>query len=81
MCIRDRDMEDVKSGQRYIMSLANITEIRFIQDREAIPEDVMSAVAPRAEVFIPLDDLLDYQAELLRLEKEKERLSGEIRCV
>ena len=39
----------------------------------------MSAVVDGAEVYIPLDELMDYQAELDRLTKEKKRLEGEVK--
>ena len=32
----------------------------------------MSAVVPGAEIFIPLDDIMDYEAELDRLQEGKE---------
>lgn len=38
----------------------------------------MSAVMAGAEIFIPLDELLDYKAEFERLLKEDKRLTGEI---
>ena len=41
----------------------------------------MSAVVDGAEVFVPLDDLMDYEAELARLQKEKTRLEGEVKRV
>ena len=31
------------------------------------------------EIYVPLDDLLDYKAELERLKKEKTRLEGEVK--
>ena len=41
----------------------------------------MSAVVDGAEIFVPLDDLMDYKAELARLQKEKKRLEGEVKRV
>ena len=73
--------ETVKAGERYIEKLANIGEIKYIAGREDVPEEVMSAVVAGAEIFIPLDDLMDYAAELERLTKEKKRLEGEVRRV
>ena len=69
----------VKAGERYIKSLANITQITFIADKKDVPEETMSAVVDGAEVYIPLDELMDYSAELDRLTKEKKRLEGEAR--
>ncbi len=70
--------ERIKAGERYIKSLANITEISFTEDKSSIPEEVMSAVIDGAEIYIPLDDLVDYKAEADRLAKEKKRLEGEV---
>jgi valyl-tRNA synthetase len=71
-------LDVIKAGERHIKNLANITEISFITDKAAVPEDVMSAVIDGAEIFIPLDDLLDYKAEQERLQKEQKKLLGEV---
>jgi valyl-tRNA synthetase len=76
-----KDLEDIRGGERYIRSLANITDIEFITDKSRVPEEVMSAVIGNVEIYIPLDDLLDYKAEYDRLQKEKTRLSGEVERV
>ena len=73
--------ETVKAGERYIKKLANITEITFINDKKDVPEETMSAVVDGAEVYIPLDDIMDYEAELDRLKKEKKKLEGEVKRV
>jgi valyl-tRNA synthetase len=70
--------ENLKAGARYIQKLANITEITFINNKSALPEDVMSAVIEGAELFIPSDELLDYDLELARLNKEKEKFQQEV---
>lgn len=74
-------LKEIKQGERYIKDLANITDITFIDDRENIPRDAMTAVIDGAEIFVPLDELVDYHAELERLEKEKERLESEVKRV
>jgi len=71
----------VSSGERYIKSLANISEITFTNDKEQIPEDAMSAVVKNVEIYIPLDQLIDFNAELERLEKEADRLQNELERV
>jgi valyl-tRNA synthetase len=70
-------MDYMKAGEAHIKNLAGITEITYLNDKSGLPEEVMSAVTSEAEIFIPLDDLLDYRAEFERLTKEKERLLGE----
>ncbi|MEA4922100.1 MAG: valine--tRNA ligase [Eubacteriaceae bacterium] len=66
------------AGVRYIKKLANIIDIKFVEDKAGVPEDVMSAVIPGAEIYIPLDELVDYAAEQERLMKEKKKLEGEV---
>ena len=71
----------VKAGERYITKIANITDITFAASKADVPEEVMSAVVAGAEIFIPLDDIMDYEAELDRLKKEKKKLEGEVKRV
>ena len=71
-------MDVVKAGERYIRDLANITDITFVTDKKDVPEEVMSAVINGAEIFIPLDELVDFNAEFERLTKEKKKLEGEV---
>lgn len=74
-------MEYIKAGERYIRALANITEIIFTENKTEITEEAATAVLGNAELFVPLDDLLDYKAEFERLKKEKARLEGEVKRV
>ncbi|MBS5335355.1 MAG: valine--tRNA ligase [Firmicutes bacterium] len=71
----------ITAGERYIKSLANITEVMFIDDKKQAPEEAMSAVIDGAEIYIPLEDLVDFAAEYDRLMKEKKRLEGEAKRV
>ncbi len=70
--------ESCLAAERYIKKLANVTELRVTQKGDDLPQEVMSAVISGAEIFIPLDDLLDYGAELERLKKEHKKLTGEV---
>ncbi len=74
-------MDLIRGGERYIKDLANITDIRFVTDKSEVPEEVMSAVIAGIEIFIPLDDLVDFNAEFDRLTKEKKKLEGEVKRV
>ena len=68
-----------KAGEAYLKNLANITEILFTDSKKDVPEDAVSAVIDGAEIYIPLDDLVDFAEELARLEKEQKRLEGEVK--
>ncbi len=73
-----REEDKIRKGQNYILSLANLSEITFIQEKGQAPGETLSAALPNIELYVPLDDLLDYQAEYERLLKEKNRLEGEV---
>ncbi len=75
------DLDRMKIAEGYIKDLANITDINFVSDIESAPDDGMSAVVPGAQIFIPLEDLVDFEAELERLTKEKEKLIKEVERV
>ena len=49
------------------------------QDKAGIAEDAVSAVLPQAVIYIPFSDLVDIEKEIERLNKEKARLTGEIK--
>ncbi len=61
------------------LASASGTEIR--RDKNGIPENAVNIVVPEAEIFLPLDELVDKAKERERLEKEKKRLESEIKRV
>ncbi|MDD5017061.1 MAG: valine--tRNA ligase, partial [Eubacteriales bacterium] len=63
----------------YIERLAYASGIAFIEDKEGVPDNAVSVVAPGAEAFMPLEELIDIKKEIARLDGEIQRLEGEIR--
>ncbi len=76
-----KELAFIQSGERHIKNLANIIEISYIQDKSQLPDEVMSSVISNVELFIPLDDLLDYQAEFERLSRESNKMKVEIQRI
>ena len=74
-------LDTLKDAERYIKNLANITDVAFVSAKEEAPEESMSAVINGAEIYIPLEDLVDYKAEYERLLKEQKKLEGEVKRV
>ena len=64
--------------QGYIKNMANISSIKVIPVEETAADDVMTAAVKDAEILIPLQDLVDFDDEIKRLEKEQERLRSEV---
>ena len=77
--LAEKDQEEAaKAGERYVKTLGNLEGISWIASKDELPEETMSAALPGVEVYVPLDDLMDYEAEYARLKKEEERLTKEV---
>ena len=74
-------LADLQSTERHIMTQANVVEISYVADKSELPEEVLSGVIHGAEIFINMDELMDYAAEMERLTKEKKKLEGEVERV
>jgi valyl-tRNA synthetase len=68
----------IEEGKTYFERLAGASEITIQADRAGIPQDAVAAVIPGFEIYIPLEDLIDIEKELERLEKEKANLQKEL---
>jgi valyl-tRNA synthetase len=71
----------IEEGKQYITTLAGISEIQFVSQKETIASDAVSIVIQGGELFLPLDELIDINKEIERLEKEKTKLESEINRV
>ena len=65
----------------FFEKLASASETIVQTDKSGIDENAVTAVVEGAELFIPLDELVDKEKELSRLTEEKKRLEGEIKRV
>jgi len=61
-----------------ICRLASGTELDFLKNKDEAPKGAVTMVCNGAQVFLPMEDLVDMEKEKQRLAKEKERLAGEI---
>ncbi len=62
----------------YLRALSSASDVIIVTDRNEIPDDSVAAVIEGAEIFMPLDDLIDYKKEMDRLSREKAKLQQEI---
>jgi valine--tRNA ligase len=62
----------------FFATLAYAQDVIIQQDRTGIPENAVSVLIPKANIFLPFSDLVDLDQERERLEKEEERLKKEI---
>ena len=76
------DKADVFSkGAMFFEKLASASEAVVQGDKSGISENAVNVVVPGAEIFLPLDELVDKEKELERLNAEKKKLEGEIKRV
>jgi valyl-tRNA synthetase len=61
----------------YFEALAGIIEIQTTSEDSV--EDAAVAIMDGAKLFMPLEDLIDYQKEYDRIKKEKTKLQGEVK--
>lgn len=54
--------------------MASASEVIITEDSGVIPQNAVKAVVEGAQIAIPMDELVNREEEIARLEKEKERL-------
>ena len=69
-------LEVFKESVKPLM-LAN--DIILHYEKKDVADDAVSIVVPGATVYLPLEDLVDFEQERERLKKEEERLNSEIK--
>jgi len=67
-----------RRSDAFFRMLGYASDVVLQKDKTGIGSDAVSAVIPGANLFIPFADLVDIEKEKERLKKEEERLSGEI---
>ena len=61
--------------------LASISGAAVSKDKEGISNDAVAVVVNGAEIYLPLEDLIDIEKEIERLKKEEENLKKELERV
>lgn len=74
--IETKDADTFESGRIFFERLASASEV-FISEKEEIT-DAVAVVTESARIFIPMDQLVDKQKELDRLEKERKAVQKDI---
>src|SRR5690625_6692273 len=71
---------ELEHNRHYLEHFCNPSEL-VIATKVDAPEQAMSAVVTGAELFLPLDGLIDFAKEIKRLEKELEKWDKEVTLV
>ena len=70
--------ETLQGAEQYFQRLAGVSASEILANGAAIAEKTVSAVCLAGELFIPLGDLVDFDKEIARLQKERENLLSEV---
>ena len=65
-------------GKVFFAALGFASEVLVQADKTGIAEDAVSALLPEAAIYMPLAELVDIEKERERLQKEVKRLDGEL---
>lgn len=71
----------IEAGSLYFERLASASEVHMLNDKTQIPEGAVPVVIAGAEIFLPLEELVDMEKEKERLSKEKDNLEKELQRV
>lgn len=74
-------LETIEQGRDYFVTLASASNVEIASDDSNIPSDAVSTVIEGVNIYIPLDELVDFAKEIERLEKERVKLEGELKRV
>ena len=81
MFIKTKEKDAFEKSEAIFLKLAGASGITVTDDMNLSVEDSVSVVSEDAEILIPLGDLVDFEKEIERLEKEKNNVLGEIERV
>lgn len=68
----------VQAGMDHIQKLANAETVEVYTSLEEKPKKAATSVAPGAEIYVPLEGVIDFDVELTRLSKELVEVQKEL---
>ena len=73
-----KDKENILSATSFIQKLGFAENISVYDKKENIPDSCVTVVAPSMEAYLPLNELVDKEEELARIEREYTKLNTEL---
>ncbi len=75
----DADIRDIfENGRVFFATLGYASEVVIQSDKSDIEDDAVSVVIPKATIYMPFAELVDIEKEKERLEKEVQKLEKEL---
>ncbi len=74
----ERGRRVISEGQIYIQELAGVADMTVEEEISSPPDKAATAVVQDIEIILPLEEMIDIEEEIARLEEEKQDLQSEI---
>jgi len=72
-------IELLQQAENYLKDLAGLDRVTIGQEISERPEKAVTAVVQDIDIILPLEDMIDIEEEIARLEKEREEIKSEIK--
>ena len=80
--VKDKEViSTVERGIEHIRKLANVSEVQIFMDLAEKPQKAATSVVPGAEIYVPLEGVIDFDVEVQRLNKELLDVDKELKRV
>jgi len=73
-----KDKDNILASTSFIQKLGFAENISIYEKKENIPDSCVTVVAPSMEAYLPLNELVDKEEELARIEREYNKLNTEL---
>ncbi|HEX3010474.1 MAG TPA: valine--tRNA ligase [Syntrophomonadaceae bacterium] len=79
MAVPDRNRQEMlKINGTYIQEMANVRDLQIAEELTEKPRHAVSALTPFAEIYVPLEGIIDLEREIARLQKELKNVQADI---
>ena len=72
-------LELLQQAENYLKDLAGLEKVTIGQEISERPDKATTAVVQDIDIILPLEDMVDIEEEIARLEKEREEIKSEIK--
>lgn len=77
--VKDKNRLSVFTENKlYIEELANLSEAEIVEEMKSKPEQAATALTAWAEIYVPLEGIIDIEKEISRLNKELAQVESEL---
>ncbi|HBT20387.1 MAG TPA: valine--tRNA ligase [Peptococcaceae bacterium] len=75
----DATADIIHRGMDHIKKLAGVSKAEIVIDLKEKPQKSAAAVVSGAEIYVPLEGIIDFEVEIRRIEKELSEISQELK--